>query len=148
MRTTLKKSLGEAAAFIDDSHGEPRLLKVLKSLAKAGENLNAEQATIATAVIGRMVVAEPTSLANLWTHIGTTGTSGSTTVQARINGAGQGDGVTTTNAESDGTAKGEVFDPPLELEPGDLVEIEVTAAPGSGAQLTAALRLQPVTLEK
>lgn len=146
-KTTLKESLGEAAAFIDDSHGEPRLLTVLKALASGGNPLDAEQATVATDVIGTKVVSAPAYLTGLRIRVGTTGTAGSTTVQARLNGVGQGSGVTVANTDADGTSVAEVFDPPVELVAGDLVEIEVTAAPTAGADLTASAQIQNVITE-
>lgn len=147
MGATLKRSLGEAAAFIDDSHGDDRLYKVLKALAESGNPLDAEQAVIATGVIGSKVVSQEEWLTELLIRIGTTGTAGSTTVQANVNGVGQTPDVTIANTDPDGSTATAVFDPPIQLVPGDLVEIEVTAAPTAGADLTAAAKLQSVLVE-
>lgn len=145
MRATLKRSLGEAAAFIDDSHGEDRLYEVLKALAGQGETLSGRQDAVTADVLASIIVDEETTLKSFRTVLGTTGSAGQTDVELKVNGSTVAT-LSTTNAEADGMSKA-ATGLPLDLEAGDLVEIEVTAAPTAGANLTATARLGAVTVE-
>lgn len=140
----LKKSLGEGGAFIGDSHGDDRLLDVLTALAEVGETLNAQQSTIATAVLAGMVVDRDTRLSGLSVNVGTTGTATQTDVDVNVNGVQAGQ-LVVDNTDADGVSKSVALD--VALKAGDLVELEVTAAPTAGADLTATARMAPVKVE-
>ena len=145
MSKILKKSLGDAGAFVDDSSGKDNLYDVLKALAQSGgQSLSAQQATIATATIGGLVAYGETQLQSLAIAVGTTGTAGSTTVQAHVNGVSQGE-LTVANTEANGIAKTLVL--AVDLVAGDLVELVVSAAPTGGADLTATARMSGVVVE-
>lgn len=146
MTATLKKSLGEAAAFIDESHGTDRLYDVLKTLAENGaEMLTDKLATIATGLLSGFVVDKPSKLIGLRTSVGVCGTADSTTVQVLVNSVSKGE-LTTANDDADGTKKSLVITP-LALAAGDLVQLNVSAAPTAGEDLVATVRMQPVTVE-
>lgn len=144
-RATLKRSLGEGGAFIGDSHGEDNLLAVLTAMANAGgEPLSARQATIATAVIAAMLVDVPSRIGTFAIKVGTTGTAGSTTVVVKVDTVTVAT-LTIANTETDGTYKAVEVNTNVDAE--SLIEIEVTAAPTAGANLTATMRNKPVTVE-
>lgn len=147
MRATLKDSLGEGGAFIDDSHGDDNLIDVLKALAEGGGDLDAFQVTIAAATIASKVIDKPTTLHSFWTHVAVCGTAGQTDVDLVVNGAVVAQ-LVTDNAEADGTSKASSdADLPLELAAGDLVQLVVSAAPTAGTGLTASVRIGGVTLQ-
>lgn len=144
-RATLKRSLGEAGAFIDDSHGENNLLAVLQALAaSSGEALTYTQATPTTGVKAAILADSATTLANVYVKVGTTGTAGTTTVAVLVNGVSKAT-VDVANTEADGVSKGVAIDFPVEA--GDLVELSVTAVATDAADLSATARLKPVTVE-
>lgn len=143
MTATLKKTLGDAGAFLADDHGDDNLHAVLKAMAEEGAALNAYQATVATAIIGGHVVDKPSKLRNFRIDVGTTGTAGSTVVEVNVNGTQKGE-LTVDNADADGTGKSVDLD--VDLVAGDVVTIEVTTAPTAGANLVATARMRPVTV--
>lgn len=144
-RATLKRSLGEAGAFFDDSHGEDNLLAVLTALANAGESLSAKEASPSTGIKASMVMDRSSRIASLYSNIGTTGTAGQTDVRVRVNGSLITGTLSTLNTEADGTYKGLAYD--YDLEAGDLVEIDFTAVATGAANVAATLRMKPVTVE-
>lgn len=144
-RATLKRSLGEGGAFIDDSHGEDNLYAVLAALASNGPSIDAKEATPTIGIKASKVVDAPTKIGTLYTNIGTTGTALQTDVRVRVNGSLITGTLTTDNAEADGTSKGLAYD--YELEAGDLVEIDFTAVATNAANVAASLKLQPVTVQ-
>lgn len=144
-RAILKRSLGEAAAFFDDSNGQDNLLKVLQAMAASqGETIGYSQATPTTGVKGALLCDSPTMLANIYVKAGTCGTAGQSDFDVNVNGV-QVAQISIGNAEADGTAKGLAIN--VELEAGDLVELELTAAATNAADLAATVRLKPVTVE-
>lgn len=145
MLATLKSALGDGGSFFGDSHGEDNLYKVLKALAEEGAPLNARQATIATGIIGGMLVDKATKGVALRIAIGTTGDSGSTSVRAKLNGTLTGATATIANTAADGTKAAVALD--IALVAGDLLEIEVTAAATNAADLTASIHTRDVTVE-
>lgn len=147
-QANLKKSLGEAGAFFDDSHGENRLYDVLKALAESGETLNVTQAVIATAVLATLIVDRASKLGNLWVNLEVTGTAGSTVLEVKVNGTIVG-AITVGNAVADDTSAGLALADlaGADLEAGDVVSLEVTTAPTAGTGLHATLRLKAVTVE-
>jgi hypothetical protein len=147
-KATLKKSLGEAGAFIDESNGAPNNLReVLVALAQAPAPLTAHQPTVATAVIGAMVADGPSTLTGFRTALAVCGTVGDTTVIVRRNGvAVPGATLTTNNADADGTKKAVALD--VDVAEGDLIELVVTVAPTGGTGLTATASFTPVTVEE
>lgn len=151
MRATLKRSLGEAGAFICDSHGSDRLYDVLKALAMAGGDLlTATVATPSVAVAATLLVDQPTRLASFAIDVGTCGSANTTTVVVTKNGTAiTGATISVANTAADGTSV--VLDASdfgdVELDPGDLVAISVTAVATDVANLNAAVRLNPVKVE-
>lgn len=144
-RAILKRSLGEAGAFFDDSNGQDNVLKVLQAIAaSSGEAIGYSEATPSTGVKGALLCDTPTTLANVYVKAGTCGTSGQSDFDVNVNGV-QVSQLSIDNAEADGTAKGLAIS--LELEAGDLVELEVTAVATGAADLAATVRLKPVTVE-
>jgi hypothetical protein len=146
---TLKKSLGEAGAFIDESNGSPSPLHaVLKALAESTPGLDAHQPTVATGVIGATIIDKDTILTGLRTALAVCGSVGDTTVIVRKNGvAVTGATLTTNNAEADGTKKATAA-LSVECVAGDLIELVVTVAPTGGTGLTARASFSPVTVEE
>lgn len=145
MLATLKRSLGEAGAFIDDSHGENQLYKVLKALAEQGTVYGAQLATITAVAFGGFTVDQATKLHSLMTRVAVCGTAGQTDVRVRVNGTLVGGTATTLNTDADPTVVTVALD--IELAAGDFVELVVTAAPTGGTGLTGSLRMSPVTVE-
>jgi hypothetical protein len=143
-RATLKRSLGEAGAFFDDSNGADNLMKVLQALASSGEALTYFQATPTTGVKASVLADSPTYLSTLYIKAGTAGTASATTVAVLINGVSKAT-LTIDNAEADGTAKGVAVNLPLEA--GDEVTLSVTAAATGVANLSATARLKPIAVE-
>lgn len=145
MTATLKKSTGEAGAFLDESNArDSRLYDVLKEMAYDGAPLSAYQATIAVAVIAGMVIRHACKLRELKIAVGTTGTAGSTTVAVLVNGVSKGT-LTVANTEADGTVTSTDLD--VALAEDDVVTLSVTAAPTGGAALTATAHMGGVTVE-
>jgi hypothetical protein len=144
----LKRSLGDAGAAIDESHGAPNILRqVLQALAEDGVQHSVYQATIATATLFSMIVDKATILRNFRAAAATTGTANDTDVEVQVNGvAVAATQLTIDNTEANGTKKNS-GDLTTALAAGDLVEIVVTAAPTGGAGLTASMRLGGVTVE-
>ncbi len=143
----LKKSLGEAGAFIDESNGRPsRLLEVLTALVNGlAESLSLSEVNPSTGVKEVLVVDQDTSYeATMRVKVGTTGSSSSTTVELQVNGS-----VLITldidNTDPDGTIK---FDTALiDLKQDDVVELEVTSVAGAAMNLSVGARLRPVIVE-
>lgn len=144
-RATLKRSLGEGGAFIDDSNGQDNLYAILAALASNGPSLDVKEAAPTTGIKASKVVDVPTRIGTLYTNIGTCGSALQTDVRVRVNGTLITGTLTTDNAEADGTSKGLAYD--YELEAGDLVEIDFTAVATGAANVAASLKLQPVTVE-
>lgn len=144
-RATLKRSLGEAGAFFDESNGEDNLLAVLQAMAaSSGETIGYSQATPSTGIKGAILCDSPTKLANVYMKATVAGTSGSSTVAVLVNSVSKAT-LSVGNAEADGTAKGLAIG--LDLEAGDLVELSVTAVATAATGLSATVRLKPVTVE-
>ena len=144
-RATLKRSLGEGGAFIDDSHGDSNLYAVLQALAaSSGEVLSYFQASPTTGVKATILADSPTTLATVYAKAGTAGTAGTSTIDVLVNGVSQGT-LSIDNAEADGTSKGLAYN--VELEAGDEVRLSVTAVATGAADLSATVRLKPVTVE-
>jgi hypothetical protein len=144
-RATLKRALGEAGAFFDDSNGADNLLAVLQALAaSSGETIGYSQATPTTGIKGALLCDSPTKLSNVYMKAVTAGTSGTSTVAVLVNSVSRAT-LSIGNAEADGTAKGLAID--IDLEAGDLVELQVTAVATGAATLAATVRLKPVTVE-
>lgn len=145
MTAILKKLMGEAGAGLDDSTGKDNLYDVLKALAEgAGQSLTAYQATIATATIAALVADSAFKIRSLRVAVGTTGSAGATTLQVHLNGASQGE-LTVDNTDADGTKASLSLN--VDVVAGDLLELVVSAAPTSGADLAATARLSAVTVE-
>lgn len=143
---TIKKWMGKAGAGLADDHGYDDLYDVLTELAKGGaENVSSYLATIATGLLGAMVVGQAGKLNSLKAAVGTTGTAGATTVQVLVNGVSKGE-VTVDNTDADGTvATDDELD--IDLAVDDVVQLSVSAAPTGGADLVATARISSVVVE-
>lgn len=144
-RATLKRSLGEAGAFFDESNGQDNLLAVLQALAaSSGETIGYSQATPTTGIKGALLCDSPTKLSNVYMKAVVAGTAGTSTVAVLVNSVSVAT-LSVGNAEADGTYKGLAIE--LDLEAGDLVELEVTAVGTGATGLSATVRLKPVDVE-
>ena len=145
-RATLKKSLGEGGAFIDDSHGEDNLIAILTALANSGDSLSVKEAVATTGIKASMVMDVASRIGTLFVNVGTTGTAGQTDVEVRVDGAIVADSkVSVLNTDADGTALGVEVNEDVEV--GALVEIDFTAVASNNANVTATLRVKPITVE-
>lgn len=141
----LKRDLGNAAAHIDASNGAPRLYDVLKALVEGvSDNLNWYQATVATGILNGMVMEKAGVIRNLSGYLAVCGTAGATTVQVRVNGTSKGT-FTIDNADPDGTKKS--VDMNIDVAVGDVVDLNVSAAPTGGTGLTVSARIRPCKAE-
>lgn len=103
-------------------------------------NLTGFQVSISTASIGGMLVRRPMRLRSLSIGVGTTGSSGDTTVQVHKNGSAiSGAELTIGNAAANGTSKNLGLDAALVA--GDRVELVVSAAASGGADLAVTVEL-------
>lgn len=148
----LKKTLGEAGAFFADDHGDSNLYDVLKAICKQGQTLTALQATIATGVLKSYVATQGGVIGDISLQVGTTGTSGATSVVVNKNGTPLTLApASVDNTAADGTAVSADLssDPEAAFVAGDVIDIEVTAAPGtsSGANLDVTLHLRPASIQ-
>lgn len=148
---TLKKSLGEAGAFIDESNGSPsHLREALAALAKAGMPLTALQGTIAAAVLKSWVATFDGVIGDLSLVVGTTGSAGSTTVVVNKNGTALATApAAVLNTDADGSTRSVDLSGDAEagFVVGDVIDIEVTAAPTAGANLDVTVSLRPLVVE-
>jgi len=106
--------------------------------------LTGYQATIAAAILESRIIDRPSRVRDLNALVGTTGTAGQTDVSVfKIPAAGGApvallnSALVFDNAEADGTRKASAdWDTDeYDLNPGDTVYVEVTAAPTAGADL-------------
>lgn len=97
------------------------------------QHIHAEQAAIATGVIWRGTVLRKCHLRNIYMGCNVTGGSGDTDVQVKKNTVQVGSEGTIDNAEADRTSKS--VNIAADFDEGDILEIEVMAAPGSGTGL-------------
>jgi hypothetical protein len=107
----------------------------------------AQIGTITTGVKMRFVVTEAAILRGMYAKVGTTGSSGSTVLVVNKNGSAvTGLTLTIANTDADGTAKTDGPTAETTLAAGDVVDVEVTAAPGSssGQNLTGYLVLAKI----
>jgi len=151
MTATLKKDLGKAGAFMDESGGyaNQRLYDVLVELAHDDIGLDAFQGTIAVASIGGKIINRACKLVGLRTSIDVCGTADSTTVQVHLNGSAvTGAEATTAHDDADGTKQDVELSSAVALAEGDYVELVVSAAPTAGSNLAATAVIKPdITVE-
>lgn len=141
----LKKALGEAGAFIDDSSGKDNLIDVLTALASLGEKATGAQAAPAVAVLESFLADKTQDMdASLQFQMGTTGTAGSATANLKVAGVVVAT-ATIASTELDGTTKAALGT--VSVKAGELVELDVSAIPTAGADLVATGRLKPVSVE-
>lgn len=146
MTAILKKSLGEAAAFISDEHGDDNLYKVLSSLASGSARLDHFEAALSAASKAQLLAIEATKLTGFAMKLGTTGTAGQTDVDVEVDGAVVAS-LSVSNAEADGTYKALDLSTPIDIPAGSTVELVVSAVPTAGANLEASAVLSPVALQ-
>jgi hypothetical protein len=94
------------------------------------------QSTVATGVIGGRIMRAKGLLRGVSAKLLVCGTAGATTVQVRKNGVSAGE-VTIDNADPDGTMKTVGINPAVTLAAGDMVDLNVSAAPTAGSGLAA-----------
>lgn len=150
MTARLRRDIGEAGGFLGDKSGgyvNQSLRDVLVELGQGGGgDLDAYQATIATATIGGKVIKRASKLVGLRTSVGTCGTANSTTAQVHVNGVSKGELVTAHDA-ADGTKQALAITA-VALAAGDLVTLVVSAAPTAGANLVVSAAILPdITVE-
>ena len=146
----LKKILGEASSFLADDHGDSNLYDVLAALCKQGMPLTVRQATIATGVLISYVAQQDGVIGDLGLAVGTTGSAGATSVVANKNGTPLATApAAVDNTDADGTTRSVDLsgDPEAAFVAGDVIDIEVTAAPTAGANLDVTLHLRPVSIQ-
>ncbi len=146
----LKKSLGEAGAFFDDSHGDDNLLGVMTAIVRAGVPLSAfASGAISTGVKATMIASFDGVIGNFTANVAVTGTSAATTVQVRKNGVALDTTITVDNTDADGTVATEDLsgDDEAAFVVGDIIDINVSAAPGSGTGLGATVSLQQASVQ-
>ena len=100
----------------------------------------ADIGTITTGVKSRKQYERTSQLKGLRLNVGTTGSAGLTTAVVNINGTPvTGLSVSVDNSDADGTTDFDGPDDETLINPGDIVDIEITAEPtaGSDATLTA-----------
>lgn len=151
MSATLKLLLGNAGAGMDESMGFPpgsRLYDVLAELVQGGvQTLTGRLATPAAAIMNGMVLDRATKLKKLRMAVGTTGTAGSTTCRVLKNGvAVTGATLTIANTEADGT-KDVTDELDVDFVAGDLIEIDLSAIPTGGADVTVTAVMSSVVVE-
>lgn len=146
----LKKILGEAGSFLADDHGDSNLYDVLKALCKQGQPLTVQQATIATAVLISYVAQYDGVIGDIGLTVGTTGTVGATSLVVNKNGTPLATApADVDNTDADGTTVSTDLsgDAEAAFVAGDVISIEVDAAPTGGADLDATLHLRPVSIQ-
>ena len=148
----LKRSLGEAGAAIDESHGAPsRLYDVMKALLKAGVPLQAAQAgAISAGVKARTVAQFDGVIGDIGVRVGVCGTAGSTTVVVNKNGtplATAPAAIANTDPDPTSVSKDLSGDAAAAFVKGDVIDIEVTAAGTGATDLDATLHLRPASIE-
>lgn len=147
MSAVLKRSLGEAGAFIDESNGRPsRLYEVLAALAEGSVSAKGFQAVIATAVLDQFIAPTAMRLQAFLTNAGTTGSAGSTVVNVDVDGTDVAT-LTTLNTDADGITKTADLSTPVDIAAGSVVKLEVTTAPTAGADLTATAMFSGLQVE-
>lgn len=151
MSATLKQLLGNAGAGMDESMGFPpgcRLYDVLAELAQGGvQTLTGRLATPAVEIMNGMILDRDTKLTKLRMAVGTTGTAGSTTCRVLKNGVAiTGATLTIANTDADGS-KDVTDDLDVDLEAGDLIEIDLSAIPTAGADVTVTAVMSSVVVE-
>lgn len=146
----LKKILGEAGSFLADDHGDSNLYDVLKALCKQGQPLTAQQATVATAVLISYVAQYDGVIGDIGLTVGTTGTAASTSVVVNKNGTPLATApADVDNTDADGTTVSADLsgDAEAAFVAGDVISIEVDAAPTGGADLDVTLHLRPMSIQ-
>lgn len=144
-RKTLKKFIGEGASLLDDSNGADNLYDVLNELVEGvSDCVTAYQAVVATGIIGSIVVQRASTLRSLSASLAVCGTAGSTTLQVRVNGTSKGS-LSWANTDPDPSYKTLSLD--INVAAGDVVDLNVSAAPTGGTGLTATARVRPVIAE-
>jgi hypothetical protein len=152
-QAVLKQSIGDGGAATDSSHSPPggpsRLYDVLKQLARPRPFITAIQASVAVAVLARVPVTVPDTLRELSVRLDVCGTVGATTVQVRVNTVVVGT-VTIDNAAADPTTSKVTLGTGgagIDVKEGDLVDINVSAAPTGGTGLAVSVTSGGVSIE-
>jgi len=159
-QTILKKYLGEAGAGADGSHDpgpgtkKTKLYDVLAALCLGKPLINAHLPTVATGILARAVITGPDTLRELALRLDVCGSAGNTIVQVRVNTTVIAS-ITIDNAAADpsqvklslpSTALG-TDTKGFDVKDGDIVDLNVSAAPTGGTGLTATLRSSPIDIE-
>lgn len=148
----LKQYVGEAGAGLDNSHSPrngSRLYDVLKQLCLGKPLVSGVLPTIATGVLARIPITAPDTLRELSARVDVCGSAGNTVLEVRVNTVVVGS-ITFANTDPDPSQKkltlgtGGVG---VDVKDGDIVDINVSAAPTGGTGLAYALRSSPIDIE-
>jgi len=149
----LKQGLGDAGAELDASHSSSalptKLYEILKHLAQPKPRLSAMQANVATGVLARLPISQPDTLRELVVNLDVCGTAGNTTVEARVNGTVVGT-TTIANTAADPTKVTVTLGTGgagVDVKSGDVVDINVSAAPTAGTGLAVSITANGVQIE-
>jgi len=148
MTAILKKNLGEAGAFFDESSGQPnRLYEVLKALAEsAGQKVEVFSAAPTAIVLTSRIADRAGFVSKFALALGTTGSAaGPTVITLSVAGTVVAT-LSIAQTEANGTRKVATFDEVAVAE-GDVVEIEATGVSTGAANLDASTTISPVSIE-
>ena len=149
-RLELKRTLGDGGGGQDLSHGSTDLRTLLVSMMKLMHFMSAwVVGTIATGILNKRVVREANVLRELVVSVDVAGSAGATTVQVRLNGVSQGS-ITVDNTAADpsqSVLKLGTGGNGIDVKAGDVVAINVSAAPTGGTGLSVEVRAWPADIE-
>lgn len=145
---TLKSIMGEAGAGMDLSHGSNTLKDVLTALINGWPPfMTVRQDPTVGIPIAAVVPVSGRYNVELKVNVVDSGSAGSTTVIAALNTVEiEGSEVTIGNADPNDTTVTSLVED-VELEEGDVLSIQVTAADASSTLGTYSLFLRPVAVE-
>ncbi len=149
----LKQLLGEAGAGSASDHSPSALpttlYGVLKQLCQPKPMASVVLPTIATGVLIRIPITGPDTLRELSARVDVCGSAGSTVLEVRVNTVVQGS-LTFANTDPDPTQKKVTLGTGgngIDVKDGDIVDLNISAAPTGGTGLAATLRSGPVGIE-
>lgn len=145
---TLKRSLGDGGAAIDESHGAPSILRaVLQAVAKeTGPRVQSSDATPGAGTLATYNVLRDGVLQSFRAQAGTTGTANSTDLELRVNGAAVAS-LSIDNTDADDTIAEGTTSSPVQVIEGDVITIEATAVATGAADLDTDTVVQAAVVE-
>ena len=149
MTVTLKRSLGDGGAAMDESSGlvGGRLYDLLKEIStNPPQTHNIRQAAVATGVLHSWVTgALETKLRRFIANLAVCGSAGNTVVQFRVGGVVKAT-LTIDNTDPDPTTKDSgVLN--IAIPANSVCDINVSAAPTGGTGLSVSATLSPIDVE-